>query len=92
LAPRDAAAYLERGIVRGAQGDFDGAIADFGKVLELNPESAKAYANRGVILLMQGQETAAQDDFERAFKLDSRLRPQIQKVIDEILKTRKPKP
>jgi hypothetical protein len=40
---------------------------------------------------MQVKDTAAQNDFDRAFKLDSGLRPAIQKVIDEILKARKPK-
>lgn len=70
--------------MRGAKGDLNGAIADFGKVLEMNPENAKAYANRGVIILMQGQDAAAQDDFDPAFKLDSNLRSTIQKVIDEI--------
>jgi Flp pilus assembly protein TadD len=79
LAPRDEAAYLERGIVRGAKGDFDRAIGDFSRVIELNPENAKAYAKRGVILLMQRRDTAAQDDFDRAFKLDGGLRPAIQK-------------
>jgi Tfp pilus assembly protein PilF len=57
----------------------------------MNTENAKAYANRGVIMLMQGKDAAAQDDFDRAFKLDSNLRPTIQKVIDEILKSRRTK-
>ena len=34
---------------------------------------------------------AIQDNFGRGFKLDNSLRPQIQKLIDEILKGRKTK-
>jgi hypothetical protein len=39
--------------------------------------------------MMQGKDAAAQNDFDRAFELDRTLRPQIQKVIDEIVRKRK---
>ena len=40
---------------------------------------------------MQGKDAAARNDLDRAFNLDNSLRPQIQKVIDEIQRTRKTK-
>ena len=41
-------AYFNRAIDYERKGDLGRAIADYDKVLALNPESADAYANRGL--------------------------------------------
>jgi Flp pilus assembly protein TadD len=86
------APWYERGLLRGAKGDLDGALADYAKVIELDPRYAKAYANRGMIKLLRRQDADAQTDLDKAFELDDTLRPILQKRIDEIMKARQPPP
>jgi len=40
--PKDAAAYYNRGIAKLDKGDFDGAIADYNRVIELDPKFTDA--------------------------------------------------
>ncbi len=42
----DADAYLNRGIVYQRKGQYDQAISDYNKALEINPRYALAYYNR----------------------------------------------
>src|SRR5208337_5688185 len=44
--PKDAKFYIDHGIAYGGKGQFDQAIADFTKALEIDPKSAGAYFNR----------------------------------------------
>jgi tetratricopeptide (TPR) repeat protein len=50
--------------------DYDGAIADYTRAIELKPDYAGAYARRGNAELMKGDTAAANADFERAIALD----------------------
>jgi len=43
-----AVAYLNRGFSKGNLEDYSGAIADFTKAIELDPEYGDAYCNRGI--------------------------------------------
>ena len=43
----NAEAYYNRGIAYGDKGEYDKAIEDYSKAIELNPEYAEAYNNRG---------------------------------------------
>jgi Flp pilus assembly protein TadD len=43
---RNATAYFSRGNAKANKGDFDGAIADYTKAIELNPSFAGAFNNR----------------------------------------------
>jgi Flp pilus assembly protein TadD len=81
--------FLVGTALRGAKSDLDGALGDFGKVIELNPRHAKAYANRGMIMLLRGQDAQAQMEFATAIELDSSLRPALEKSVAQIMKTRK---
>ena len=67
-------------------------LADFGKVIELDPRYAKAYANRGMILLLRRQDTEAKRDFATALELDSSLKAALEKSVDQIVKVRRPQP
>jgi Flp pilus assembly protein TadD len=55
-----------RGQVRANLSDYEGAIADFDRVVALAPGNGEAYANRGVIKAQLGRNEAAKDDFSKA--------------------------
>ncbi len=71
---------------------LDGALADLGKSIELNPSNARAHANRGMIMLLRRQDVAAQKEFDAALKIDSSLRTDLEKSIEQIIKAREPQP
>ena len=49
LYARDSAFYFNRAIKKEDDGDYYGAISDYDKVIEINPNEANAYYNRGNI-------------------------------------------
>jgi tetratricopeptide (TPR) repeat protein len=49
--------------------DYDGAVAEYAKVVELRPEAAEAYNNLGVALRKKGQLEKAVTSFDRALEL-----------------------
>ncbi len=67
--PRNDRAYLSRGNVYRARGQFEAAIKDFDKCLALNPRFVKAYVSRGSAYNDQGRHDEAMADFERALRL-----------------------
>ncbi|HZF00203.1 MAG TPA: tetratricopeptide repeat protein [Planctomycetota bacterium] len=65
----DDAAFLKRGMARQAKGDHDGAIADFSKAIELNPECVQAYASRGVSKDAKGDTNGAKADYSTSISI-----------------------
>ena len=49
---------------------LEGALADFNKAIEINPQDPDAWNNRGLIYNRQGKPGAALSDFSRAIELD----------------------
>ena len=62
--------YFQRGTARLNKADYDLAITDFGKSLEINPNVAAAFNNRGAAFLEKWQFEQATSDLERAIKLN----------------------
>lgn len=60
--------YLERGTSLGASGKTAAAIADFAKVLELNPKSAKAHLASAAAYATANDRAKALEEFELAIK------------------------
>lgn len=58
--------YVNRGIVKGEQQKYDEAIADFTRVLELNPSYLHALIQRGACQWEMRRWDAAYEDFKRA--------------------------
>jgi tetratricopeptide (TPR) repeat protein len=49
-----AADFVKKGDSKLSKGDYDGAIADYTKAIEIDPNSAGAYVNRGIAKLSNG--------------------------------------
>ena len=67
--PLPASLRLIRGLLRQYRHDFDGALTDFAKALELDPDFAAAHAWRGAIYLVQADYLAAQRECDALQKI-----------------------
>ena len=63
----------KRGFEQVEKDQFDQAIAEFNKDIELNPRDALAYSNRGAAFLEKGQHDRAITDLNKAIELNPRL-------------------
>jgi lipoprotein NlpI len=68
-----AADYNKRGIAEAHQDDFDGAIADYSRALELDPKFVAAYRARGIAKQAKNDFEGAIADYNRALELDPNL-------------------
>jgi lipoprotein NlpI len=66
-----AAAHSVRGYVLGMRGEFDAALADHGKAIELSPNFETAFARRGATLHLKGELDRAAADYSKAIALNS---------------------
>jgi tetratricopeptide (TPR) repeat protein len=67
------AAYSLRGFALEMKGAYDKAIADWTKVIELNPKNAEAYYHRGLAWHGKGDYDKAIVDYTKAIELDPKL-------------------
>lgn len=67
---KDEQAFLKRGLTRQADGDHDGAIEDFTKALELDPNLTKALAARGVSREAKGDGAGAKSDYSKMLQIE----------------------
>ena len=49
--------------------DYQGAIADYNKALEINPQNASNYVNRGIARELVNDRQGACDDWRKAANL-----------------------
>ena len=61
--------YNNRGIDYGEKGEYDLAIKDFDKAIELKPDYALAYNNRGAVYRSKGEYDQAIEDCNKAIQL-----------------------
>lgn len=81
--------YYNSGVVSVNQGDFEGAIADFRKAIELNPMFIDAHYNLGLVYATLGNVNAmgGRDDFRKAihsFNEAIRLDPNFAKAYNNL--------
>ncbi|MDP7647000.1 MAG: tetratricopeptide repeat protein, partial [Candidatus Woesearchaeota archaeon] len=67
---QSAADYVNAGIEKGESGDSQGAIADFTKAIEINPQYAIAYSNRGNAKYDLGNYQGAIADYNKAIEIN----------------------
>jgi tetratricopeptide (TPR) repeat protein len=65
-----AEAYNDRGVAYGRKGQYDQAIADYNKAIEINPRGAMTYKNRGSAYYHKGQIDKGISDFNKAIEID----------------------
>ncbi|MGB7520585.1 MAG: tetratricopeptide repeat-containing serine protease family protein [Spirulinaceae cyanobacterium] len=68
--PRDAVALLNKGYRQEVLGNYDEAISDFTRAIEIAPNYANAYNNRGATQGKLGNHEEAIADFNRAIELN----------------------
>lgn len=81
--------YACRAFAKNNFGDLDGAVKDYEKAVELDPEDAVAHNNLGLLLEQQGYKIAAEERFQRADAL-SKMEDNLLNVIDDLEQTDKP--
>jgi tetratricopeptide (TPR) repeat protein len=65
-----AAAYYERGNARFDQGDYAGAVIDYGRAIGFDQRHARAFNNRGLARVALGQPDEALKDYTQAIAID----------------------
>ena len=71
--PRSARDYYNRAMRRYRSQDRSGAIADFNRAIELEPNFVDAYNNRGIIRGASGDNLGAIGDYTRAIALNPKF-------------------
>ena len=61
--------YFNQGVEKYEAGNYQGAINDFTKVIEINPQYANAYLNRGIARELVNDLEGACDDWRKAVDL-----------------------
>ena len=61
--------YFNSAYDKEENGNFNGAIADYTKAIELNPDDASAYNNRGILKEELGDLDGACSDWRKAANL-----------------------
>lgn len=64
--------HLQRGYEKAQEKDYQGAITEYTKAIEADPQSATAYNYRGNAKAFTKDETGALADYDKAIALDSR--------------------
>jgi tetratricopeptide (TPR) repeat protein len=65
----EAEEYLDSGNARYARGDYDGAIADYDRAIQLEPDSYVAYVTRGIAKRAKADYDGALADYNKAIQL-----------------------
>jgi tetratricopeptide (TPR) repeat protein len=65
--------HFQQGIEKAIEGDFQGAIHNYGLALQESPNNADIYYNRGVAHYSAGHTTEAIQDFNQAIQINPSL-------------------
>ncbi len=66
---RSAHSYTGRGFQYLSKGDYQKALADFNKAIDLNPKYSRAYYNRGIVYYDNENYIKAIEDYSKAIEL-----------------------
>ncbi|MEL6931265.1 MAG: tetratricopeptide repeat protein [Cyanobacteria bacterium J06600_6] len=57
------AAYTQRALMHEQQENYESALKDYSRAIEINPNMAEAYNNRGLIFMRKGDYNLALADY-----------------------------
>ena len=80
-------AYFNRGLVYANREDFDRAISDWDKAIQLDPNFSAVYYNRGIAYANKGETQNAIADFKKVLELcsvDESLCPYAQQMLQKL--------
>ncbi len=83
IEPDNMAAYYGRGLIRSKEEDWHDAVKDFSKVISKDPYYVQAYVNRGLAYYWLSDYEMAIIDWKKSIKLDSKLAPSLNQMIDK---------
>jgi tetratricopeptide (TPR) repeat protein len=69
---KDAITYFKAGLKSHQSGNYDSAMKDYDKAIELAPELSEAYTNRGLMYIHFGKYKQAVKDFDKSIELESK--------------------
>ena len=90
-AQAEANKYRNTGLSYYNAGDFNRAIENFTKAIELTPSNAANYLNRGVSYDMKGDERLARRDYNKSLELDPSQARAIGQLKNEVREWKKKK-
>jgi tetratricopeptide (TPR) repeat protein len=79
------------GVAYKSTGQYDQAISDYTKALEINPRYALAYYNRALAYENTGQYDKAWEDVDKAQDLGFKINPQFLKALRKASRRQKKK-
>ena len=82
-------AYNNRGIAYCEKGDYPKAIADFTRVVEIDPKNGKGFNNRAVAHWLKGEPDHALQDLTRAQGLGIAVDPQFLESVTQAISGKK---
>jgi tetratricopeptide (TPR) repeat protein len=77
-------AYCNRGTAYSENGEYDQAVPDFNKAIELNPEFADAYYNRAVVRCHKKEYDKAWEDVHKSQSLGYQIPANFIEVLRKI--------
>lgn len=83
LQPNYSYRYASRAFAKNHFGDIDGAVEDYEKAVELDPNDAVAQNNLGLLLEQKGYKNAAEERFKRADKL-SKEEDHLLEIVNDL--------
>ena len=69
--PNRAATYVNRGVIRMREGDYEDALEDYAKAIALQPELGAAYLNKGAAHIYQKDFDLALEPLNKAIDLET---------------------
>jgi tetratricopeptide (TPR) repeat protein len=68
--PLNASEFYNRGLLNFNAGNYDAAIIDYSRAIEIDPNDSAFFYNRGLAYYKKGENEAAIDNYNKALEID----------------------